>query len=105
MALHHAKELDNDLRGGSDEDLTLAPSLGIDNVVLHDISLSMIHFQHDNSPGSRSSVPKVGVLRSRSRRTCTQSTKDVPRQRRGPWWAKERVEARRPGLQRGESLE
>ena len=34
MALHHAKELDNDLRGGSDEDLTLAPSLGIDNVVL-----------------------------------------------------------------------
>ena len=34
MALHNAQELDNDLRGRADEDLTLAPALGIDNVVL-----------------------------------------------------------------------
>ena len=39
MALHHAKELDDDLRGRADEHLTLAPSLSIDNVVLQRVSL------------------------------------------------------------------
>ena len=34
VTLHDGKELDNDLRGRADEDLTLAPALGIDNVVL-----------------------------------------------------------------------
>ena len=34
MALHDTEELDDDFRGRADEDLTLAPALGIDNVVL-----------------------------------------------------------------------
>lgn len=33
VALHDAQELDNDLGGGSDKDLALAPALGIDDVV------------------------------------------------------------------------
>lgn len=34
MTLHDAQELDDDLRGRADEDLTLATALGVDNVVL-----------------------------------------------------------------------
>lgn len=37
MALHHAEELDNDLRRRANEHLALAATLGIDNVVLQDI--------------------------------------------------------------------
>jgi hypothetical protein len=33
VALHHAEELDNDLGGRADEDLTLATALGVDDVV------------------------------------------------------------------------
>ena len=84
MALHHAEELDNDLRRGPDEDLTLAPSLGIDNVVLQDVSLTMIHIRYNDSPGSRSSVPSVGALVPRAHYTRTWDSTDVPGQRRGP---------------------
>ena len=34
MELHDSEELDNDLRGRAEEDLTLAPALGIEKVVL-----------------------------------------------------------------------
>lgn len=100
MALHHAEELDNDLRRGSDEDLTLAPSLGIDNVVLQDINPRTEHVRQNNSRGSRSSMPSVRALIPRPHCTSTQNSTDVPERRRGPWWAKGWVEARRPGLQR-----
>ena len=34
MALHNAQELDNDLRRRANEDLALAPTLSVDDVVL-----------------------------------------------------------------------
>ena len=38
VTLHDAEELDDDLRGRTDEDLALATALGVDNVVLKDES-------------------------------------------------------------------
>ena len=44
MALHDGEELDDDLRGRTDEDLALATALCVDNVVLRaNISLEL-HF-------------------------------------------------------------
>lgn len=34
MTLHDTKELDDDLRGRTDQNLTLATALSVDNVVL-----------------------------------------------------------------------
>ena len=36
VTLHDGKELDNDLRGRTDENLALAAALSVDNVVLRD---------------------------------------------------------------------
>ena len=38
MTLHHAQELHNDLGRRADEDLALATALGVDNVVLREVS-------------------------------------------------------------------
>jgi hypothetical protein len=35
MPLHDAEKFDDDLGGGSDEDLAFAASFGIDNIVLY----------------------------------------------------------------------
>ena len=46
MTLHDSKELDNDLRGRTDEDLTLAATLGVDDVVLEFKINCVSHVQH-----------------------------------------------------------
>lgn len=49
MTLHDREELDDDLRGRTDEDLTLAPALGIDNVVLDNTSQPLsLHVQRNH---------------------------------------------------------
>ena len=47
MPLHDTQEFYNDLGRRSDEDLTLAPALGIDNVILRMYNLNASH--HDKS--------------------------------------------------------
>lgn len=47
VSLHDRKEFDDDLGRRSDEDLTLAPALGIDNVILRMYNLNASH--HDKS--------------------------------------------------------
>ena len=51
MALHDAKELDDDLRRGPDEDLTLAAALSVDNIVLRVGSMTalvaLVIFTHE----------------------------------------------------------
>lgn len=68
MALHHAEELDDDLRGGSDEHLALASSLGIDNVVLQRHELPDNAHATVTSPGSRSGEPSA----------CTSMPQHIP---------------------------
>ena len=53
MTLHDAEELDDDLRGRTDEDLALATALGVDNVVLRQNLAHLRHGVHAHSQGSR----------------------------------------------------
>ena len=63
MTLHDAQELDDDLRGRTDEDLALAAALSVDNVVL--VMLKSPHTSkrthQANSPGSRSKGPSAST--------------------------------------------
>ena len=56
VALHDGEELDDDLRGRTDEDLALAAALGVDNVVLRiHVSLKVYSDKAIDIPSSRSS--------------------------------------------------
>ena len=52
MTLHDSKELDDDLRGRTDEDLALATALGVDNVVLPRMSETGRVYEPGDAPGS-----------------------------------------------------
>ena len=68
MTLHDTEELDDDLRRRTDEDLTLAATLSVDNVVLYtgfsqSVSWAMTM---GNSRGNRSdivTIPKQSINR------------------------------------------
>ena len=56
VALHDGEELDDDLRGRTDEYLALAAALGVDNVVLRiHVSLRAYSNKAIDIPSSRSS--------------------------------------------------